>query len=108
MVEYNDDDPKAGVTIHSEEVNKIHVQVRDPYLNDWEDNPYVNSTFISVLCHELIHVCQTLTCRKGFKVKGASFDKSNPLEAYYFDPEEVEARCLAEFSGNLYGNNLIS
>lgn len=107
FVEYNENIGEAGATIHAAEYNKIHVQLRDPFLNGWEDNQYTLGTFINVLCHELVHACQHLTGRKGFKVPGAKYDKKNPNEAYHFDPYEVEARCLADFYSSKYGNDLI-
>jgi len=107
FTDYHEEDPKSGTTIDATEYNKIFVQVRDPYLANWEDNPYMKAEFMNTTCHEIVHVCQSLTGRKGFKVKSATYNKHNESESYYFDPEEVEARALADFYRDRYGNSLI-
>jgi hypothetical protein len=107
FVEYNEEIGDAGVTINAEEYNKIHVQLRDPFLNGWEDNPYTLGTFVNVLCHEIIHACQHLTGRKGFTIPKLKYNKEDQSEMYYFDPYEIEARCLADFYATKYGNTLI-
>jgi len=107
FVEYNETVGDAGVTINAEVYDKIHIQLRDPFLNGWEDNQYTLGTFVNVLCHEIIHACQHLTGRKGFKIPKMKYNKDDPNEAYHFDSWEVEARCLADFYSSKYGNDLI-
>lgn len=107
FVEYAETVGDAGVTIDAKEYNKIHIQLRDPFLNGWEDNQYTLSTFVQVLCHEIVHACQHLTGRKGFRIPKMKYDKKNPMEAYHFDSWEVEARCLADFYATKYGNDII-
>jgi len=107
FTDYHEEDPKSGTTIDATEYNKIFVQIRDPFLANWEDNPYMKAEFLNTTCHEIVHVCQSLTGRKGFKIKGAVFDPAIESESYYFDPEEVEARALADFYRDRYGNALI-
>jgi hypothetical protein len=59
------------------------------------------------MCHEFVHACQNLTGRKGFKVKGLTYDKTSEREVYYFDPEEMEARMLEGPYSELYAQDLL-
>ena len=107
VVEYSDQIGDTGVTIEAlEQMSKIHVQLRDPFLNGWEDNPWVMGTFVTTLCHEYIHVCQYLTGRRGFSIRGAKWDRKDDLEKYHFDPSEVEARALSDYYAQRYGSIL--
>lgn len=84
-----------GMTIWNENnKNKMLIQVRDPFLNDWENNYYVLQQFLCIMCHEFVHACQHLTGRDNIKVPKIKHDKSNDLEIYFFDPTEIEARML--------------
>jgi hypothetical protein len=85
---------EMGLTAYGED-NNILVQVRDPYMEGMESSPYVDLKFLEILCHELVHVCQFMTGRKGIKIKG-KLDKSDE-EEYFFDPQEIEARVLESF-----------
>jgi len=107
LVEYPEESSSQGVTAYSEEESRIFIQVRDPFLNDWEDNPYTMLKFCDILCHEFVHAAQSLTGRAGFKVKGLKFDKLNETEAYLFDPEEMEARMLELPYTTLYAKDLL-
>jgi hypothetical protein len=107
FAEYHENDPHAGVTIDAPEFKKIHVQIRDPFLNGWEDNMYTMGAFVGVLCHEIIHVCQHLTGRKGFSIPRWKFDKGDKVDEYFFDSYEIEARVLADYYATKYGNALI-
>lgn len=107
LVEYPEDLTNAGLTTYAESEGKILIQMRDPWMNDWEDNPYMLQKFCDVLCHEFVHACQNLTGRLGFKVKGLTYDKDNPQEAYWFDPEEMEARMLELPYSVLYAQKIL-
>lgn len=107
MISYPDDASCGGSTIISGGGDKIIVQMRDTYLNDWEDNQYTLHQFANTLCHEFVHVCQHLTGRSGFKIPKVTFDKKDPREVYYFDSYEVEARALADLYVEKYANKLI-
>ena len=107
LVEYSDMITDDGLTVCKEDGNKILIQMRDPWLNNWEDNKYMYYRFINVMCHEFVHACQNLTGRKGFKVKGLTYNKSSEVESYYFDPEEMEARMLEGPYSELYAQDLL-
>jgi hypothetical protein len=107
LVEYSDITPGGGLTVYEEDGNKILIQMRDPWLNNWEDNGYMYSKFADIMCHEFVHACQNLTGRKGFKVKGLTYDKTSEREVYYFDPEEMEARMLEGPYSELYAQDLL-
>jgi hypothetical protein len=102
----------SGLATHAPDYNKIMVQIGDPFLtsvnsDDFsvEPNSYTLTTFICTICHELVHVCQYLTGRKGSALKG-NHNKDDPIEGYYFDPAEVEARALESFYRAKYGQKL--
>jgi hypothetical protein len=80
---------------HEGESGNILVQVHDPFLNGGDYSTYTTQHFLTVLTHELIHVCQILTGREGIPVKCNTKDTS--YEHYFFDPEECEARLLESF-----------
>lgn len=107
LVEYPEETESQGLTMFSEEECKMMIQVRDPFLNSWEDNPYTMCKFYDILCHEFVHAAQSLTGRKGFKVKGLVFNKDSPEESYFFDPEEMEARMLELPYTTLYAQKLL-
>lgn len=97
-----------GVTIHDSNAKnrKIIVQVRDPFLNEWESNYYMMQQFLQVMCHEFVHVFQYLTGRNGIKIK-INYDKENNVEEYLFDPSEVEARLFEMVYLTLFCNKLL-
>jgi len=103
IIEYDEGSESQGLTTFSEDNKKILIQVRDPFLSNFEANPYVMEQFVNILCHEMVHACQHLTGRKGFKVRGMHIDKYNPQEAYFFDSEEMEARALEAPYSTFYG-----
>lgn len=107
LVEYSEEATSAGLTSYAEEDNKMLIQMRDPWLNNWEDNPYMVQKFCEIISHEFVHACQNLTGRKGFKVKGLTVNKENSLESYWFDPEEMEARMLEMPYSVLYAQKLL-
>jgi len=107
LVDYPEESSSAGLTSYAEDENKILIQMRDPWLSNWEDNPYMVQKFCEILCHEFVHACQNLTGRKGFKVKGMIVDKENSLEPYWFDPEEMEARMLEMPYAMLYAQKIL-
>jgi len=107
LVEYDEESTSQGLTTFAEEEGKILVQMRDPFLNEWEPNMYTLSGFLEILSHELVHVCQNLTGRQGFKIPKFKYDKKNKREEYFFDPSEVEARVLAAPYAILYAERLI-
>lgn len=108
LVEYHEDVPSQGLTIYNADAGRMLIQVRDPFLNDWEDNTYMFSKFTDIICHEFVHACQNLTGRKGFKVSNLKHDKSDDKEKYFFDPEEMEARMLEAPYSCLYAQDLLS
>jgi hypothetical protein len=108
LVEYAEETTSQGLTIYNEEDNRILIQTRDPYLSNWEDNTYTLAKFADILCHEFVHACQSLTGRKGFKVKGLVYDKDDEREKYFFDPEEMEARLLEAPYTMLYAQELFT
>ena len=107
FIEYDEMSPQAGATFWAEDQRKIHIQLRDPYLNEWEDNPYTKGVFMATLCHEIVHACQHLTGRNGFKVPHMEEDPECSRDEYYFDPMEVEARVLADYYSEKYTSDLI-
>lgn len=104
--EYFTDDGPTGTTFISDDGTKILIQVRDPYMSEWEDSPWVDAQFLNILCHEIIHACQHLTGREGFSMGNATYDKEDPIESYYFEKQEVEARALADFYRHVYAHIL--
>jgi len=107
-VEYADDNEEMGMTIHGEDnQGRILVQIRDPYLSDWENNYFTKQLFLYIMCHEFVHVCQHLTKRDGFRVPKCSYDKESSREAYFFDPCEVEARVFEHFYTVMYADKLL-
>jgi len=107
-VEYADDDHEMGMTIHGEDqAGRILVQIRDPYLSDWENNYFTKQLFLYIMCHEFVHVCQHLTGRDGFKVPKCTYDKESSRESYFFDPCEVEARVFEHFYTVMYADKLL-
>jgi len=90
------------------ENNTILVQVKDPFLDDQlpGNYPFTNAKYIEIICHEFVHVCQTLTGRKGLDLT-VKHNKKDKLEKYYFDPEEMEARLLESFYANLIAYPLL-
>jgi len=107
LVEYSEGMTSAGLTTYSESENKILIQMRDPFLNEWEDNQYMMAKFSDIVCHEFVHAAQNLTGRCGFKVKGLTYDKDSEQETYFFDPEEMEARMLEAPYSFLYAQHLL-
>lgn len=107
MVHHAPQDDSAGVTFITDDQIKIMILVRDPLLNEWEPNTYTVSKFVTVICHEIIHACQAITGRKGFRIPRAKVNKKDEQEVYFFDPEEVEARALAEFYTYKYGKTML-
>ncbi len=84
-----------GMTVWCEQdSNKLLIQIRDPFLNNWEDNCYVLQQFFAIMCHEFVHACQHLTGRDNVKLPKVKYDKDNKEESYFFDPTEIEARML--------------
>jgi hypothetical protein len=107
LVEYDDEANTAGLTTYVESEGKILIQMRDPWLSDWDDSPYMLQKFCDILCHELVHACQNLTGRTGFKVKGLKYNKDDEREVYWFDPEEMEARMLELPYSVLYAQKIL-
>lgn len=107
LVEYSEQSESQGLTMYSEPDGRMLIQMRDPFLNDWEDNPYMMSKFSDIMCHEFIHAAQSLTGRKGFRVKGLKYNKKDSQESYFFDPEEMEARMLEMPYSILYAQHLL-
>ena len=107
-VEYDDADKDMGVTICGEDnPGRILVQIRDPFLSDWENNYFTKQLFLYIMCHEFVHVCQHLTGRDGFRVPKLKYDKESDREAYFFDPCEVEARVFEHFYTVMYAEKLL-
>jgi len=102
--DYND-----GTAIYEDVGERIVVQIRDPAISDntGEPSKYAISKMIQTMCHEMVHVCQRVTGRKGFSVSKVKINKENKNEVYYFDPMEVEARVLEQFYANTYGSKLL-
>jgi len=107
-VEYDDDTRDMGMTIYGEEDNgRILVQIRDPFLSEWENNYFTSQLFLYIMCHEFVHVCQHVTGRDGFKIPKIKYDKESSREAYFFDPCEVEARVFEHFYTVMYAEKLL-
>lgn len=107
LVEYDIDSKSQGLTAMSDDCGRMLIQVRDPFMNDWEGNPYMVDHFLAVLCHEFVHAAQFLCNRKGFTVKGLKYDKLDEFEEYCFEPMEMEARMLEYFYAEKYGDKII-
>jgi len=107
-IEYPEDTEEMGMTIHGDsDTGRILVQIRDPFLHDWEPNYFTKQLFLYIMCHEFVHVCQHLTGRDGFKVPKLTYNKESPRESYFFDPCEVEARVLEHPYTALYADKLL-
>ena len=102
-----DTDAFHGTTIRVDDEERILVQVRDPFLNDWEPNIFTLQYFVSIIAHEFVHVCQYLTGREGFAIPGATYKMEDYAESYFFDPYEVEARVLQDVYMSMYGQELL-
>jgi predicted metallopeptidase len=107
LVEYPEHTESQGLTAYDDVYKTILVQTRDPFLNNWESNPYTIERTISILCHELVHACQYLTGRTGMRIKELKATKGNEEEEYFFDPVEIEARVLESFYLTKFGHELI-
>ncbi len=106
-VEYDEYASNQGLTSFADDCQRILIQVRDPFLNDWEANRYMVDHFVSIVCHEIVHACQFICDRRDFKIKGLTFDKNESFELYCFEPMEMEARMLEYFYAETYGKNII-
>lgn len=107
-IEYDENDKDMGVTICDENYKgRILVQIRDPFLSEWENNYFTKQLFLYIMCHEFVHVCQHLTGRDGFKVPKLKYDKDSDRESYFFDPGEVEARVFEHFYTVMYAEKLL-
>jgi len=95
-----------GLTVFDDTQNKILIQVRDPFLNDWEGNFYVIQQFLNIICHEFVHACQHLCGREGINLK-IKHDKTSESEKYFFDKSEMEARLLELPYACLYAGQLL-
>lgn len=99
-----------GCTVDTE--NRIFIQVEDPYM-DLEDpensHLYIQLKFLEIICHEMVHAAQILTkpTKKRARRYGLKFDKKKENEAYFFDPDEVEARILEAFYAQEYAIPLL-
>jgi len=94
------------------EVNRILVQIRDPYLDDDVSSKhiYILFCFLQVICHEFVHVAQHLTGRLNGKTNNFDFikyTKKRRDERYFFDPDEIEARLLETFYAYRYAFDLL-
>jgi len=110
LIEYNENSAEQGLACYPEDLeqlNRVLVQIRDPALNGWEGNPSVILFYVGTMCHEFVHVCQYLTGRKGFPIKGAKYNKKDPRDSYFFNPVEVEARAFEAIYTSLYGMKLV-
>ena len=106
-VEYDAEASNQGITSFSQDNQRILIQVRDPFLSNWEPNKYMIDHFVSILCHEIVHACQFLCGRKDFKIKGLTYDNKDTFEAYCFEPMEMEARMLEYFYAENYGKKIV-
>jgi hypothetical protein len=99
LLAQDDDDSTSGLVVSTDgpDPTKYLVQIRDPWLGDWEDNPYTTQQFLEVVSHAFIHVCQAMTGRKGIPMNRKYYDIENKREAYFFSPHEIEARALESF-----------
>lgn len=98
---------ELGLTLFNDVDNRILVQVNDPFISHSDYNEYAMLMFVHVLCHEIVHVCQYLTGRKGIKIPNHSTNKNDEQERYFFDPEEIEARILESPYASYYGYRLL-
>jgi hypothetical protein len=98
-----------GTAIYEDVGERIVVQIRDPAISDntGEPSKYAIAKMVQTLCHEIVHVCQRITGRKGFSIPKAKINKSSKDEVYFFDPLEVEARVLEQFYTYTYGSKLL-
>ncbi len=64
--------------------------------------------FVEVLCHEMVHVMQTVCERDVKETYGVLHDGADEGESYFFDPYEIEARLLESFYAHSFGKNLIT
>ena len=107
LVEYEEKTETQGLTTMSDDLNRVLIQVRDPFLNNWEGNRYMSDHFLAILCHEFVHAAQFLCKRNGFTVKGLAYDKKDEFESYCFEPMEMEARMLEYFYAEKYGGKIL-
>jgi hypothetical protein len=98
IADYRGEDNNTGMT--SIQDTKIIVQVNDPYFckEDQPNNDILNWHFLTVLCHEFVHVAQELTSRMGIRARVMMQEEDADSQyQYYFDPQEIEARILDEY-----------
>jgi hypothetical protein len=110
IADYQGEDGSTGMTSILPDENKIVVQIQAPYFGtDIPSNPILNHTFMVVLCHEFVHCCQAMTGREGIRARvfmDEDLDDELNYAAYYFDPEEIEARILDEYYVRFVPNGL--
>jgi hypothetical protein len=90
-----------GMTYQS--MSGIFVEIRSPYMAEWEPNPYSDSRFLDIICHEFVHVAQHLTQYDGLDIK-FNYDPEDDTERYFFDVCELDARILEGFYSAVYGS----
>lgn len=99
------DDGSVGVTYEGN--NRYLAHVYDPCLDQGEDtvsnHRLVTWSFITALCHEIVHVMQHLTGRKPEFETYPAKDSEDPEELYFFEPSEIEARILEGFYAAKFG-----
>lgn len=96
-----------GATFEGNDRYVIHVY--DPSLDqesEPSDHRLVLWAFITTMCHEMVHVMQTLTGRQPKFRSYPAKDSEDPNEKYFFDPYEVEARILEGFYATKFGEPL--
>jgi hypothetical protein len=101
---------QVGMTTIASDHQRILVEVRDPTLSAADDTThlYVAVKFVEVLCHEMVHVMQTVCERDVKETYGVLHDGADEGESYFFDPYEIEARLLESFYAHSFGKNLIT
>jgi len=96
----------SGVTFEGN--RRYLVSVYDPSL-DQESDPsehrYVSWSFVTSLCHEMVHILQSITKRFP-KIDGFEPTSEDPEENYFFDPFEIEARILEGYYADMFGQEL--
>jgi hypothetical protein len=98
----------SGVTIIMED--RVLIQVEDPYMEFEDELPthnFIAVKFIETLCHEMVHGVQAITEQKGRRRPRIPHNAKDGVEAYYFDPDEVEARYLESYYAAMFGGPLL-
>lgn len=101
--------PRQLATTIVGEDGRILVDIRDPSLDDKDtSHSYVHYLFMEVICHEFVHVMQYIVDPVNtFKYAIPKHNAEDDVDKYFFDPQEMEARILADYYFSKFGSDLL-